>query len=805
MASPASARQEPPLSSSSVSFPPSQSVVRKTSTRWNEFKTREEVEIEKEVARIQTEKLKKNDGGGGEEQRRQTKSGSKTFFTAKELAALEERRATGSTKRLAVKKQALQGVAAASQEQKEIEATTLATMGSEMKWAMSTGVDFKEKRKQAVRAGIERVREEGERRQEEIERKLRAVKAIGVRPRSLRKISWNVRGVVPNAGPGRTGRQSRFIKKNPREVSVRRIGGGISSDRAGATAGVVGVGDGLVEMIRRRRADRFRHLIDEAKPTYSKHDGQNPALVARPSRARTMQDATESVRRVGSGLKDNVGPHNGFGSGNKVLEDETGERDAKARSGFAEWGRSETVVRKYQASNPMKNGGFYRAMTPEEQVKHDEEEEINRRFYEETSKYKQERNAAMEAEAMKKKREDEPMKSMDETMEWLKKAFKEYSQNEEEQRGGRGALATFRPKQAPPIAGKNPMLWRRRYTEWGGTVPRRSKDGIRERNMEARMLRPFATSAFGGRRQQESTGKSGASTAEGVVSEMPSSSATPPKQKTSRTVKILGAFCLILGMGLGFNFRLLLKPPKPPAVGSAEDVATIEIINADAAKLPIVQSLTYDPEWVSWDAYGGIDASHRPNRITTGPLAGSKGVGAYQRVWRKESTGEVIVVLWFGSATTGWPGVVHGGMLATIMDECLGRTAIRCFEDGTGVTARLEMRYRAPVGSNGWVVVRCVPELEGGEGHAIKGSGEGGKKGVHVSEVGKTGESRRWFGSWGNKEKEKNVEEGSKPRNRRKMWVEGRMETLDGKVCVESRGLFVVPKGFRLKRLQEDF
>jgi len=97
----------------------------------------------------------------------------------------------------------------------------------------------------------------------------------------------------------------------------------------------------------------------------------------------------------------------------------------------------------------------------------------------------------------------------------------------------------------------------------------------------------------------------------------------------------------------------------------------------------------------------------------------------------------------------GWPGVTHGGFIATVMDESLGRCAIRLLEGQTGVTARLELKYLRPAVTNEWYVVRCLPEM---------------------SVEGQAG-------------------------NKRKRWVEGRLETLDGRVLVEGRALFVVPKG----------
>lgn len=257
--------------------------------------------------------------------------------------------------------------------------------------------------------------------------------------------------------------------------------------------------------------------------------------------------------------------------------------------------------------------------------------------------------------------------------------------------------------------------------------------------------------------------------------------------------RVAALACLLAGSLVGWALTWVIDPAAPPEPGSLEDEETTRIVREQADRLPIVQSLTSDHVWKSWDAYSGIADEAKPHRITTGPLGGSRGVGAYQRVWHNVDTGETIVVIWIGSATTGWPTVVHGGLLATLMDECLGRTAIACFDQKTGVTANLELNYRAPANSNSFYVIRTVPEFEGGLAHQIAGSSTPSPQSLEK----KTGWLRWWGSSKG--------QESIKPKERRKMWVTGRLETLEGKVCVEARGLFVVPKRFQLKKLQEDF
>jgi len=66
-------------------------------------------------------------------------------------------------------------------------------------------------------------------------------------------------------------------------------------------------------------------------------------------------------------------------------------------------------------------------------------------------------------------------------------------------------------------------------------------------------------------------------------------------------------------------------------------------------------------------------------------------------VFRQEG-GEIVTEYTPTPEFAGFPGVVHGGILATLLDEALNRTAM--LEKRWLMTARLEIRYRqaAPVG-----------------------------------------------------------------------------------------------------------
>jgi acyl-coenzyme A thioesterase PaaI-like protein len=194
---------------------------------------------------------------------------------------------------------------------------------------------------------------------------------------------------------------------------------------------------------------------------------------------------------------------------------------------------------------------------------------------------------------------------------------------------------------------------------------------------------------------------------------------------------------------------MVISPPALPLPGTKEDQLMVEYLAKQGEKLPIVQSLSSDPAWESYDAYQHSSTESRPHHLSTGPLSGARGIGGFQRLFYNRESGELVNVMWFGGAISGWPGVTHGGVSATIMDETLGRCAVHQFPSKTGVTANLNLNYLKPAITNSFYVIRAMPEKDGATDTKQK--------------------------------------------------VYGRLETIDGTVCVEGTALFVVPKKFKTK------
>lgn len=137
----------------------------------------------------------------------------------------------------------------------------------------------------------------------------------------------------------------------------------------------------------------------------------------------------------------------------------------------------------------------------------------------------------------------------------------------------------------------------------------------------------------------------------------------------------------------------------------------------------------------------------RERNLTAGTLAGPNRVTVPPFIFGEEGGKSMVSIFHLGSDVSGHPGIVHGGLLATLLDEGLARCCFPALPNGVGVTANLNIDYRRPAMTETFAVLRA---------ETVKVEG-------------------------------------------RKAWVEGRIETLpeDGKepeVLVEAKALFIEPR-----------
>ncbi|OHF04340.1 thioesterase superfamily protein [Colletotrichum orchidophilum] len=100
------------------------------------------------------------------------------------------------------------------------------------------------------------------------------------------------------------------------------------------------------------------------------------------------------------------------------------------------------------------------------------------------------------------------------------------------------------------------------------------------------------------------------------------------------------------------------------------------------------------------------DALRRHN-LTGGTLLGPGRITVPPVCWTERGGKSLVSITHLGTDVCGHPGIVHGGLLATMLDEGLARCCFGALPHNVGVTAKLEINYRKPVHAGTYVVLRA--------------------------------------------------------------------------------------------------
>ena len=121
--------------------------------------------------------------------------------------------------------------------------------------------------------------------------------------------------------------------------------------------------------------------------------------------------------------------------------------------------------------------------------------------------------------------------------------------------------------------------------------------------------------------------------------------------------------------------RIAPGPPSDPT--SPEAVAYTQELETKLQNLPLLESLRHredHDEWYEVRPYQNYPEERRVNSLTSGTLRGpgKLALSALLRVKRDES--ESCTFVHVGRGLCGHDGIIHGGLLATLLDETLART-----------------------------------------------------------------------------------------------------------------------------------
>jgi len=189
--------------------------------------------------------------------------------------------------------------------------------------------------------------------------------------------------------------------------------------------------------------------------------------------------------------------------------------------------------------------------------------------------------------------------------------------------------------------------------------------------------------------------------------------------------------------------------PPPPDPNSSEGIAKTAELEDKLLNLPNLlehRAQSDTREWYETRPYMHLPEERKANSLTAGALRGPGKLAVIPLVRAKRDESEAIIFTHFGRGLCGHEGLIHGGLLATVLDESLGRIAILNLPDKVGVTAYLHLNYRNLTRADQFVVIK-------------------------TKLVEKTG---------------------------RKAKVQGRVEDLEGNLLADAEALFVQPRFAKL-------
>ncbi|KAF2116730.1 hypothetical protein BDV96DRAFT_490581 [Lophiotrema nucula] len=171
-------------------------------------------------------------------------------------------------------------------------------------------------------------------------------------------------------------------------------------------------------------------------------------------------------------------------------------------------------------------------------------------------------------------------------------------------------------------------------------------------------------------------------------------SSTSAKQSRFRFSYVFYAICLAGGIAGGYSVRSFLRPLALLQPGSHEDELAMEALKRDVEALdlvktmrsqgyhlhsdtPLNESVKGKAGWMELEIDRSMTEDERDPKLITRllsqqTLAGAQGLGIQRAFWNSE-TRELVAVVWMGGSMSGWPGLAHGGAIATLFEDAMSR------------------------------------------------------------------------------------------------------------------------------------
>lgn len=138
-----------------------------------------------------------------------------------------------------------------------------------------------------------------------------------------------------------------------------------------------------------------------------------------------------------------------------------------------------------------------------------------------------------------------------------------------------------------------------------------------------------------------------------------------------------------------------------------QDDDEIREIDEHIRQHPLAVALRNDPTLTESRPHLKIPATMLKHHLTGGLLMGPGRVTVPPLVFTEAGGKSLVAISHLGADLCGHPGIVHGGLLATLIDEGLARCCFGALPNHIAMTANLKIDYRAPVKAGTYVVLRA--------------------------------------------------------------------------------------------------
>jgi hypothetical protein len=173
-----------------------------------------------------------------------------------------------------------------------------------------------------------------------------------------------------------------------------------------------------------------------------------------------------------------------------------------------------------------------------------------------------------------------------------------------------------------------------------------------------------------------------------------------------------GILFFIIGATISYNYPLYNLGEKIITLPDEKDEKACNKYTADLEnqlqKLSIVNKYRNDPNYVEYRGWNHLDTTPSGLSSFHGTLLTPGGIAVPPISFHCQENGDDLVIVHVGRRLSGYPFIVHGGVLGTIIDEVFKTNLIKEFPNlsfDTVHTKSLELNYSFPTFVNQFIVI----------------------------------------------------------------------------------------------------